>query len=124
MQRRAKSPSTPKFTLIYKEILGLYSLLNHFSLLNFVKPIKICLIKRSIVKIYSSKNQARLPIHFSFQARIKQDFFLNLHTKQDSSKTTVARGGSIKIETRVLTPKSSRSRFSSKSCSSLLLSKH
>ena len=68
-----------------------------------------------------------------FQARIKQDFnypFLTkqesskiskifLHTKQESSKTKVAREGSIKIETRVLTPKSSRSRFSSKSCSSL-----
>ena len=56
---------------------------------------------------FPSKNQARLSI------------FL-LHTKQESSKTTVAHEGSIKIETRGLTPKSSRSRISSKSCSSLL----
>ena len=48
------------------------------------------------------------------------NFFL--HTKQESSKTTVANEGSIKIDRRVLTPKSSRSRISSKSCSSLAVS--
>ena len=47
------------------------------------------------------------------------NFFL--HTKQESSKTTFANEGSIKIETRVVTPKSSRSRISSKSFSSLTL---
>jgi hypothetical protein len=34
-------------------------------------------------------------------------------SKQESSKTKVAREGSTKIETRVLTPKSLRSRISS-----------
>jgi hypothetical protein len=67
------------------------------------------------------------------QATIKQDcqyIFLSkqesskivnffLHTKQESIKTTVANESSIKIKPRVLTPKSSRSRISSKSCSSL-----
>ena len=46
-------------------------------------------------------------------ARFKE----KIHTKKESSKTKVAREGLIKIETIVLTPKSSRSRISSKSCS-------
>ena len=54
-------------------MLSLRTLLNYVSLLNFVKPIKICSIRSSFVKISSSKNQARLPIPISFQARIKQD---------------------------------------------------
>jgi hypothetical protein len=42
-----------------------------------------------------------------------------LHTQQESSKTTVAREGSIKIELNILTPKSLRSRMSIKSWSAL-----
>ena len=57
--------------------MSLHTLLNHVSFLNFVKPIKICLIKSSIVKISSSRNQVRL-------TRFYQE-------------------GSIKIETRVFT---------------------
>jgi hypothetical protein len=60
--------------------------------------------------------RARLPLHISFQASIKQGCKFCLPTKQESSKTTAAREGSIKNETRVLTPKSLRSRISSKVC--------
>jgi hypothetical protein len=42
--------------------------------LNVDKPIKICSINNSIFKISSSKNQVRLQIPISYQARIKQDF--------------------------------------------------
>ena len=73
-QWEQNTPSEPNPTLIFKLILGLHTLLNHFSLLNVVKTIKICSIKNSIFKISSSKNQARLQIPISYQARIKQDF--------------------------------------------------
>ena len=118
-QGEQHTPSTPKSTLIFKKILGLHTLLNHVSLLNFVKPPRYV--------------QSRVQLSKYLQARIKQDcqyLFLSkqesskivnlfLHTKQESSKTTIANEGSIKIETRILIPKSSRSRISSKSCSSL-----
>ena len=74
--------------------------------------------------LFSKYLQARIKRDCKFLFLTKQEsskiFNLFLHTKQESSKTKVAREGSIKIETRVLTPKSSRSRISSKSCSSLL----
>jgi hypothetical protein len=99
--------------------MGLDTSLNLVLLLNYVKPIKIPSIKGSIVKISPSKNQARLPIHFLSKQESSKIFKKFLHTKQESSNTTVAREGSIKIKTRVLAPKSLRSRISSKPCSSL-----
>ena len=53
-------------TQIYINIqvyIGFPHYFNPCFTLNFVKPIKICSIKSSIVKISSSENQARLPIH-------------------------------------------------------------
>ena len=60
-----------------------------------------------------------MSIPISFQARIKQDCQCFSSTKQESGKTTVNNKASIKIETRVLTPKSLTSSISSKLCSSL-----
>ena len=79
---------------------------------------KICLIRCWIVKISSSKNQQRLPIHISYQAIMSIIFFI--HNKHKSSKLPIARKGLIKIKIWIFTPKSSRSIISSKSCSSLI----
>ena len=69
--------------------MGLHTILIHVSLLNFVKPIMMCSIKSSIVKISLSENQARVSIPIYFQARIKQDCQLfssyQARIKQDTS---------------------------------------
>ena len=77
----------------------------------------ICIFNRFVLQIF---------VYHHIQARIKLKIFLAkqqssknvnyfLHTKQESSKTTIARKDSIKIKTRICTPTSVRSRISSKS---------
>jgi hypothetical protein len=69
--------------------LGWNTLLNCFTLLNSVNPIKISWTKSSIFQISLSKNQARLRIHISHEARIMQEYQFNssnqARIKQDYS---------------------------------------
>jgi hypothetical protein len=72
----SKNQKLIQTTYQFSNYFGFIHYLNPASPLNLVKPIKICSIKSSIVKLSSSENQARLLIHISFQGRLSIFFFI------------------------------------------------